>query len=419
MIMKYEFLLEYAVYLFSMIDACAEKSFLPKGIHARIWVVFVVLQIVKRIIATFSVNNGRVEIPRSLLVMLPVFATYGMVFLGEFTYFKNAAAAAIFVMATFFIGDYIGKNKCVLEFVFVSFVVMAAYVFVYINIHNYSISSLYKNVNLTTFFSLIYKRRFRFSFGLSNPNAIGNILAWTICLSHYVFVSVKKMFSGALKAIFYIIILVVDFISFIMLLITGSRAGLMCVIVYAVFYVLIYVENNSVMGRRDKLTLRIIVAMIVFALALSTSSNIIYYYMHSGRQKAFKNLRLINSPRRWMFGIGLPQKEIKNLLIDGVRGDSIDVYYIYILVMAGIVGLALMMISIIMIAKQVNLKRREELLSNLLWADFMTLVVYGLFESCVLNASFLTSGILWAMFIASFYDGAYKYNAYEVKNNET
>lgn len=396
--MKIIFIIAYAIYLFTRLDAFSAEPYLERGIHSVIWVSYVgiLFVLLLRVHVIRFIKTGCFYIRDVVFVMIPIFTAYLLAILAEYTAQNNVLAMLAFIAAVYFTGRVIYEYQCVQIFLAVSYFLPLIYIILHNTYSNFILSELFRNINFSTYFSMVYATRFRFDFGFNNSNAIGNIAAYLICISflfrHYADTKNKKRFITLATAIGNVFCLG-------MLLITGCRSGILVIAVFAYMYTYLRFMQNAHLAQRTRKTVKYIYNSILIIAGVFLSRNIIYYYMHSGRQYAFENFKLLNTVRKILFGIGIPEN-FSLLYVDGNRGNFIDNYYVYIIVTTGVIGACLINFSLIAVGKNLYENIEKEKVYVYLFSYYAALLIYGFVEAGVFNSSNFASGIYFSLFFA-------------------
>jgi len=184
--------------------------------------------------------------------------------------------------------------------------------------------------------------------GFYSPNVLGSIMECTLCVSVCLVSKLKE--QNEMNLLMRIIIGLGDIFIFSIILITGSRSAIIGLFVFLLLCCLFSIENKLHISQGQLLIIKIVVMFgVVFLLFTSYFQQFWLYYLHSGRYKAYENLKFLNTLRRQLFGIGLPEQDMSIFYIDGMRGNILDNYYIYTLVSTGVIGTILICFSIIKI----------------------------------------------------------------------
>lgn len=303
---------------------------------------------------------------------------------------------------------FIQINDCLFEFIKMSFMVPAAYLLVICLIRNINIFSEIRNVNLVNMFS--GTNRYRTNFGFYNINGMGNLVACNLCVSLYPVVSLfhskdeQNMYNKASL----VIMIITEIFLTIILLLSNSRNAIITVIVSIVVYLYFALTVSRPMSSASKLiyklflTTIIAVAVIVSFLPMATDM-----FTSSGRMNSILiNIQTLDSTQRRVFGLGL---------ISGYSGTSfmghymttIDNFYLYTLVCGGFLGVCLMVWFFIKIAKGLYSCSRKNSIYYVIFANFVSLLISGIGETCVLYPLFPSCIIFWSI-IFSTMDGIYE-----------
>ena len=135
----------------------------------------------------------------------------------------------------------------------------------------------------------------------------------------------------------------------------------------------------------------------VFANLLPTVTDM---FASSGRLNSISlNIQVLDSALRKLFGLGL---------ISGYSGTTfmghymttIDNFYLYTLICGGVVGVCVMIWVFIKTGKGLHMRSHTNTIYYVCFANFISLLVSGIGETCVLYPLFPSCIIFWSIFFS-------------------
>jgi hypothetical protein len=254
--------------------------------------------------------------------------------------------------------------------------------------------------SIGTLFTRDVSNRYRYTYGLYHPNATGNLCLLEFTLSFYIRKILDTNMNKGKKVLFYII----NAVTVIMLFSTASRSSITGVLIFLLIYSFINLDgiNEKINFKLDKnifscikvLIMFFIIILIIITFNYADIENILY---NSNRLGGFiYNIPILISENKIWTGLGFVDSALfgQNVLIYSSM-TYIDNYYLYVLITTGIIGIAIVIITIIMIITKLYFTKihcKKE--KNIVLSIFLTLLYCGFFETCVIYPTFLSSFVI-------------------------
>lgn len=403
--MKILFLIEHSIYLFSRIDARSSHGFIPKGMHSKIWVLYTLLILLQYLVIKCSEYKywHVILFSKNFFVIIPILAAYFLTLFGEYTNLNEELSVLNMLIDIYISSELIKKYNCFKKFAICSFGIIIIYLIIIIIMNRINLLALIGNVSVKQFFSSRYASRFHFEFGGINPNYIGNIGTCSLLVSAILFAMNEHYQSKKRKCLIRVILAILDLFCFTVIVVSGCRGAFLALFAFSISFIYLILDSSKIVAKKQILVIGF--GSIIFATIFTAIAGLgirgIEYYLGSGRGKAFQNLKFLNNIRRFLFGIGLPKTEMSNLYIDGISGDSIDVYYVYILVTSGIVGAILIIFSLVKLWNELYKNITLSMLHKIFFCCYISQLVYGMVEACVLLPSAPSCEVYFPILLAS------------------
>lgn len=289
-----------------------------------------------------------------------------------------------------------------------SFVVMSYVVPSIFLLYRFVIEGMPFNVygKLNNFFStdISFIDRYRMAFGLYHVNGTGNLSVCMLILSIYICVCVlPKVQNRFLRKIYGVLISFIDYAILTVALSTNSRSSLLSFIVFIGvlgYYWITYIRK---LGKIQVVIIRgLILVITISSMLLLYTQDLINLFVRSNRLKNFTvNLPMLDTLIKKLFGIGMvsPGSFTNGSL--NYTSYAVDNYYLYILLVAGAIGLLIIIFLLFTIGKELHsgVTKFATKESYIVFAVFISQLVAGMGETCFLYYIFPSSMIYFTMYL--------------------
>jgi len=396
--MKVLLTLEYAIYLISLCDIRFEQPFFSQ--HALIWRIIGFLFLAQELIACglrFKPDNRRILLPNIVKYMLFILIWMVLVFFDVGTETDEYITLIGFILTIFLGGSQFARYRAVKEMLVTGFIVPNAMLILNDVANQINIFDYLGQVNLSSFFSSVYTERIRFSLGFPNPNTLGNLVTCLLCVSIPI-IALWRRDRG--NKTFYVFIVALDIFDLITLIDCGARTGMACFLICLFLFVFLVLTANKDQNLAVVKVVRTMSLILIIAfVGIFFFDRIIYSYI-GGRQGSFELLGLLQG-FQYVTGRGVfsPGEVISayNLHLDN--------YFIYLILTTGIVGLILYLLLFIKLFKDIRAKGNNALTYGIIGC-FVSDMLYGFGESCILYPMFPSAAIFMVLFISYSIAGA-------------
>lgn len=370
-------------YLLGYLKNSSASIFIPMTIN----LVLLVIYFLRKKSITFNK-----KIIFLVFVMLLIFVIYPLITINNnFLYdieseiLKNI----IFIIDIFFISIFlISEGE---EFKYIKGLYICIGIFIgicyFINFDNFEVFNKFKYV-------LNNSLRYRNDFGIYHFNATAQLCMIVLMLSF----ALRKINNNKLKV--YKVIL--NIISIIVLLSTGSRNSIFSFIIFLIIYyfltfkdVMIKMLHNKYVNLLFWLFIYLIIIFIVIFIYIKISDgniNVAELMQNTNRIGNFTNINFLKSNNRFMIGLGLinPSTFIK-------IGTNVDNWYLYMFLTEGILGMILMFIFIIYIIINIIFDKVYTKIGILMKCLLISQLFYAFFETSFYYPQMISSYIFWIL----------------------
>ena len=316
---------------------------------------------------------------------------------------------ALLVCNVFITGKVFSQYRRKDLFLLTSFIVPSMILLYYYKINgspNYVLSNL---------INIFDNDRTRMLFSFNHPNTAGNLISGTIILSIvYLFNVFKENKKLYVKIITIILLVIIDIPLLLMLFNTGSRTSIIYLVVFIVLSLYFMVTNISKVKVRYNMIIKVCIILICgLYIKFNTNLDYLNHLYDINRFSYIKEaLSDIKGSIKEYFGLGLiyvgdfPNKEFNF----GIESTHVDNYFAYIFFCTGIVGLTVFTVCLIAIGIFVfiNMYVNRDCVSNLIPAVFISYIVAGFGEACILYFTFPIGFIFMILYVLSIDDLYYK-----------
>lgn len=253
--------------------------------------------------------------------------------------------------------------------------------------------------------------RVRNNFGYYHSNGLGNLCVLILVLSVFILFGFNaaskkyKLFVNFEK----IIVLLLDFVSFVVLLSTASRNAIMTLCIFIVLVVYFRLTTAKTLSKQFMLVLRC--CAILFAgliVVFGLWDKLLELFVVSNRMNNFTvNMPLLSSNNAWLFGLGIVDPgAFGTKSVVGQSSYYIDNYYLYLIMETGIVGFIAFVIILLRTASTFykTMKREMTAYSIVLFSCFVSLMISGMGETSIMYHIFPSALIYWILFLLSLKD---------------
>lgn len=319
----------------------------------------------------------------------------------------HARSIVIYLLVVICTAFYVHETNCFTKFVKYSYFSLA-FVLLYCYIQNFDSLSILNYINN------IFSRddRYRVAYGFYHANATGNICLCALMISFVLLALLKLKIdsqlyysnSKLLKNITVKLIYVLDTIIVIMLLSSGSRSSISG---FAIFVLLnFYFKIDKLAFIKYKGLARLfknicILAIVISLVSVNDLPSFDSILKLSNRSENFTvNFpTLINSGKLWT-GLGYVEAGLFGSGLGSYNTFYVDNFYLYTLLTSGIIGLVMMIFIIVYIAVRIIKSQQMELhLKKMIFAMFIVYLYTGLFETCIIYPTFVSSFLYMSNFL--------------------
>ena len=396
--MKKIFLISYSLYLLAFLDSLQRHPVIGFS-HTVIFFVYGLGLFI--LLAIGTIKNKKLFLTRSkeVIGVLIIYYIYMALHPGTYTYLLIISFLMLLIIYTNY--RFIQIYHCLLSFIEISFIVPAIYMLLVCLSRNINLFVELSNVNLASMFTGI--RRYRTDFGFYNINGTGNLMACTLCVSLFPIVMFAHRYKENNKRYLFSLaaMIVTDLFLASILLLSNSRNAIITVIISVVVYLYYALTENKPMSRATRYIFKLIL-ILVFAVSVIVNFLPIIsdMFSKSGRLNSLLlNIQALDSTRRILFGLGLISGYSGTIYM-GHYMTTIDNYYLYTLVCGGIVGVCLMIWVLTKTGKRLHSRCHSNTLYYVCFANFVSLLVSGIGETCIFYPRFPSCIIYWSIFIS-------------------
>lgn len=351
-----------------------------------------------------GINNIKIFIRKELtsfLIMLTVLLVFVLQLGRKITDWEVVLSQFLLIGNTFMVAKaYSFANKKNI-FYLLSYMIPALFLLIcyknagYPGINKEQILNIFENAG-----------RIRNSFSFSHPNTAGNLAVGTIMISIvYIANIIKSKDHISLKILKPIMLILLDIPLIAVLINTASRNSILALLVFISSSIYFVLTNIKILPKVVKVILK---ALIIIFVTLN-----IYNYVNTNYDKLLKdsnregnftiNLPILDTKEKKLFGLGLAyvgdfaDKE----LIPGIKTTYVDNFYLYMYLCTGFVGLFFFLAAylIIGIKLYINMYKNKSLESNIIPALFISHMLLGIGETCVLYFTFTTGFLLTVIYL--------------------
>lgn len=344
---------------------------------------------------------------KSILVLLTIFCLYCIITIftnlnESFEIIKNVAIQFIFFVALIEMASYfsiINKRMKMIKLTYVA-VSLPMIVLFFINFTNIDYFS-----SIINFFDTA--NRERYSFGIGDNNDAGLISCTLLILDFIIIKGMKIEKKNRKKFLWLAYIVLSTFVAVLIFIAASSRNAFLSLLIFVSMNILLRIGGKR--ENKIKYIFKFIFILIVGIIILNILmkyykvDNISELFEYSGRMIAFYILDLIFQMNKYIFGLGYTSKTFRiNSFIERGELYAVDSSYIYFIVQCGIIGMAIVCVTLFTIAKKIfKIKSKDVYYKYIIISLFFTLLFTGIFETTILYAG-MPIGLVFTVIIFEF-----------------
>ena len=361
-------------------------------------------------ILMFISNNFKLIIKKnlkSILILLVIFCLYCILTIiansnNAFEIIKNVAIQFIFFitmieMASYFNLNNKRKQMIKLTYIAVSLPMIILFFTNYTNINYFdSIVNFFDTANRT-----------RYSFGMGANNDAGLTSCVLLILDFIIIGLLKNEKKSKNRNIWLIYITISTIVAVLIFLGASSRNAFLTLLIFISMNILLRIKGKEESKKKYifKFACISILGIIILNVLMIyyDSDNIMELFRYSGRMIAFSILELIFQKNKYLFGLGYTSKTYRiNSFIEQGENYAVDSSYLYFIVQSGIIGLAIILMTIIIIGVKIfKVKCENVYYKYIIISLFFSLLFTGMFETTILYAG-MPIGLIFTTIIFEF-----------------
>ena len=361
-------------------------------------------------ILMFIGNSFKLRIKKnlkSILILLVIFCFYCILTIIDnlndaFEIIKNVATQFIFYitiieMASYFSFNNKRKQMIKLTYIAVSLPMIILFFTNYANINYFdSIVNFFDTAN-----------RSRYSFGMGANNDAGLTSCVLLILDFIIIGLLRNEKENKNRNIWLIYITFSTIVAILIFIGASSRNAFLTLLIFISMNILLRIKGKE--ESKKKYILKFAGILIIGIIILNIlmiyykSDNIVELFKYSGRMIAFSILELIFQKNKYLFGLGYTSKTYRiNSFIEQGEKFDVDSSYIYFIVQSGIIGLAIILMTIIIIGVKIfKIRCNNVYYKYTIISLFFSLLFTGMFETTILYAG-MPIGLIFTIIILEF-----------------
>lgn len=361
-------------------------------------------------ILMFIGNSFKLRIKKnlkSILILLVIFCFYCILTIIDnlndaFEIIKNVATQFIFYitiieMASYFSFNNKRKQMIKLTYIAVSLPMIILFFTNYANINYFdSIVNFFDTAN-----------RSRYSFGMGANNDAGLTSCVLLILDFIIIGLLRNEKENKNRNIWLIYITFSTIVAILIFIGASSRNAFLTLLIFISMNILLRIKGKE--ESKKKYILKFAGILIIGIIILNIlmiyykSDNIVELFKYSGRMIAFSILELIFQKNKYLFGLGYTSKTYRiNSFIEQGEKFAVDSSYIYFIVQSGIIGLAIILMTIIIIGVKIfKIRCNNVYYKYTIISLFFSLLFTGMFETTILYAG-MPIGLIFTIIILEF-----------------
>lgn len=207
-------------------------------------------------------------------------------------------------------------------------------------------------------------------------------------------------------------LILIDIIMLLIIIANNSRGTLLALIFISLILIVLEIRKRMPIKRKLRLLITLIIILVLSISIYLSLNNISIEQLLSvmNRTHFLDNIEVLKNSGRWFMGLGIISGDYFHAghILYGAKLNYMEMYYVGVFVMSGIIG-CIWMLSIILLIFNAILKnaKNNDFLTKWIILVFIYMLFISLFEGYIFSSSYITS-TLFLLFILSFISGKFK-----------